>query len=179
MTEQGKMVVTEIGGEREMFLVRQSVAGKEVGEPQVIVGKTGNDLLFRAEHFDAGPVAGETETDEAVVNQPGQIGEDNLDNLPGREVVGIVDVRDGFVLAGNFLFIFIKFKNKKGFFREEAGEVLKETGEFASSQHRRQPKSVRRIFQSFEKITFFQQGTAQALGIRPGTQAERKVEGTV
>ena len=155
------------------------MAGQEMGEAQVIVGKAGNDILLRAEHFDAGAVTGETETDETVMNQPGQIGEDNVDNLAGGEIVRIINPRLRFLSAGDGLFFLIKFENEKGFIREETGEVLKETGKFTCSQHRRQPKSVRRIFQSFKQIAFFQQGAAQSLWIRPGTQAERKVEGTV
>jgi hypothetical protein len=179
MTEEGEMVVAKVSREREVFFVLQSMTGQEVGEAQVIVGKTGHDILLRAEHFNAGAVAGETEADETVMDQSGQIRENDIDDLPGREVIGLVDARQGFLRAGGRLFLFIKFKNEKGFLRQEAGEVLKETGEFPGSQHRRQAIGVRRIFQSFEKITFFQQGTAQALRIRPGTQAERKVEGTV
>jgi hypothetical protein len=179
MAQQGEMIVAEVGGEREMFLVLQPVAGKKMGEAQVIVGKTGNDLLFRAEHFDAGAVAGEAETDEAVMNQAGKIGENNFDDLPGREIVGIVDVRQGLVRVANRFFTIIEFKDEKGFIRDEPGEILEKIGKFSRSQHGGQAKSVRRIFQSFEKIAFFEQGAAQSLGIRPGAQAERKVEGTV
>jgi hypothetical protein len=179
MAKEGEMVMAEVGREREVLLVRQTMAGQQMGEAQWIVGETGHNLLFRAEHFDAGAVAGQAETDKTVMDEPGQVGEEDVNDLSGREIVRIVDAGRRFFFVAELPLIFIKLKNKEGFLRQESGEVLKETGQFARSEDGSQTKRIWRIFQSFEKITFFKQGATQALGVRPGAQAERKVEGTV
>lgn len=101
-------------------------------------------------------VTGQPEADEAVMNQPGEIREDDVDDLLGRKIARIVDTGVLFVVGCDLSFVFVKFKNKEGFNGEKAGEVEKKTGEFTCPEHRRQAKSVRGIFQSFEKVTFFE-----------------------
>jgi hypothetical protein len=113
------------------------------------------------------------------MDESGQVGADDVKDLPGREIIRIIDAWRRFLFVADLCIIFIKFKNKEGILGEDSGEVLKETGEFSRPEDGDQSKRVRRILQSFEKITFFEQGATQALRIRPGTQAERKVEGRV